>query len=81
MNEQQKEELVAKLLAYADELTTGTGAKLSHYDGHPLGFVVCVTCDGRDLDMGYNCCLSPGHDGQCYSASKRVHFDKESRNE
>ena len=34
-------------------------------------------CDGRDKDMGYQCALKPGHNGQCYYPIKGVWFTKE----
>lgn len=33
-----------------------------------------VTCSGRNAIMGYECVLSPGHEGDCYSAIKGVDF-------
>ena len=36
-----------------------------------------VKCNGRDSVMGYDCCLTPGHPGLCFSNNKHVDFQKE----
>lgn len=35
---------------------------------------VALVCPKKDSIMGYYCCLSPGHLGECYSRNKQVNF-------
>lgn len=35
---------------------------------------VRLVCSGRISVMAYDCCMKPGHPGQCYSATKHTHF-------
>lgn len=52
-----------------------SGSRFS-IEGVPLEWVLELTCDGADPEMGYYCCLAPGHDERrgCYSAQKKVNF-------
>ena len=41
------------------------------------GYVVLdihLVCDGRDIEMGYQCCMPPHHMGKCFSGNKGVYF-------
>lgn len=38
---------------------------------------VKLVCSGSIPIMAYDCCLKPNHSGQCYSATKSVHFTPE----
>ena len=44
-------------------------------DGNPHIGEPTVICGGADSMMGYHCCLSVGHSGECYSSSKDVNFN------
>lgn len=33
-----------------------------------------MVCDGSDSTFGYFCVRQPGHDGKCWSATKKVDF-------
>ena len=39
---------------------------------------VKLVCSGSVPIMAYQCCMAPNHPGQCYSATKHVHFTPES---
>ncbi len=64
-------ERIAKALA---EIAPA-GAKFS-VDGYPVIWIIELSCDGSDKDMGYHCCLEPGHDGKCFSSNKKVWFKR-----
>ena len=36
-----------------------------------------IVCSGAIPDLGYRCCLAPGHTGRCWSDIKRVSFTPE----
>lgn len=40
---------------------------------------VRLVCSGSIPVMAYSCCLKPDHPGQCFSATKGVHFTPETR--
>lgn len=67
-------ELIAKTL----EGITPKGAKFS-VEGIPVIWLIELSCDGSDRDMGYNCCLEPGHKGKCYSVNEKVWFERTNR--
>lgn len=73
-------ELLAKVKE-ALKAITPAGSRFS-VDGYPVEFVLNLTCDGSDVDMGYYCCLEAGHKGRpgqankCFSLQKQVDFTR-----
>ncbi len=60
-----------KIINFIKKITPN-GASVS-INGDTLLFIELV-CDGCDKDMGYRCCLSPGHSDYCFSNQKKVNF-------
>ena len=76
MEKELKEKLVKAL-----GVITPTGSRIS-VDGLPVERLVEVTCDGADAEMGYFCCLVPGHKdrngnaSRCWSMQKKIEFSR-----
>jgi len=62
------------IMQYIQEVTP-VGTRVMINESHMLN--VRLTCDGIVWDLGYKCCLHPGHDEQCFTAVKKVKFDRE----
>lgn len=51
---------------------------ISIYPEETVSFNLRECCSGRQALMGYRCVNEPNHKGRCYSANKRIGYDKDS---
>ena len=57
-----------------ERMPEGTRAEVTSIGGY---VDVRILCGGCVPITCYYCCMSPGHEGQCYSSNKNIHFNPE----
>lgn len=53
------------------------GAKVSINGSVDLD--IKIVCDGENSMMGYQCCLSPAHNDECWSKDKKASFIRDDK--